>query len=565
MKTKILIIPALIIITILPAALFSGTLSFFNDISAKNSSLSGSGAAFSKEAFSSFVNPAGLALLEKQSVSLAFYNLFEGSYISAASYAMPILEAGTVSVSGLLLDAGIIEERDINNIVTGEFSDSYKSVLLSYAYTMFHNYSAGITIKYLNHDFYGISSSGYGMDMGALIKLPYDIRLAAGIVNLIKPVFSYNSSSSDTLSLQYRASLGYEIPVIKDIQGMLQLSAGFSKEEFSTDMQWSAGASYSAYGIGTVSGGLNSEGFSAGASITLYGFTADYAYVKMPYDFSHRFALSYGFGDDIRAAENRIKDQKEKLRSELVTKIKTETLETLKADMEKALYSQDYDAAAAAADKALAWDPSNAFFTAKKEEIALLSKRKQLSSLFVEADKLIEDKLYIDAMVSLKSILDIDPSNGIAWKKFRDTQEIVKKLGQENIVQEQKNRVIIQKNFDAGLDQYTAGNYADAIEQWDKVIKASPLQRQVYNYIKSAQEKIRKVEVKAEKQKSEREKTISSLYNKAVLQYTKGEFQESMKTWQQLLELDPDNADAKTNMKKITEEFKKVQQQELGW
>ncbi|MBN2755295.1 MAG: hypothetical protein JXR81_10620 [Candidatus Goldbacteria bacterium] len=565
MKTKKLIVPALIILAILPSSLFSNTLSFFNDISAKNSSLSESGAAFSKEAFSSFVNPAGLALLERQSVSLSFYNLFEGSYISAVSYALPLLEAGTVSISGLLLDAGKIEERDINNIVTGEFSDSYKSVLLSYAYTLFHNYSAGVTVKYLNHDFYGISASGYGLDLGALVKLPYDIRLAAGIINIVKPVLSYNSSSSDTLPLEYRASLGYEIPVIEDIRGRLQLTAGLSKEEFSPDTQWSAGASYSAYGIGSVSGGINSEGFSAGASITLFGFTADYAYVKMPYDFSHRFVLSCGFGDDIRAAENRIKDQKEKLRSELVTKIKTETLETLKTDMEKALYSQDYEAAAASVEKALAWEPSNAFFTAKKEEIAGLSRRKQLSSLFVEADKLIEDKLYIDAMVSLKSILDLDPNNSIAWKKFRDTQEIVRKLGQENIVQEQKNRAVIQKNFDAGLDQYTAGNYADAIEQWDKVIKASPLQRQVYNYIKSAQEKIRKVEVKAEKQKSEREKTISTLYNKAVLQYTKGEFQESMKTWQQLLEIDPENTDAKNNIKKIAEEFKKLQQQELGW
>jgi len=285
----------------------------------------------------------------------------------------------------------------------------------------------------------------------------------------------------------------------------------------------------------------------------------------MPYDFSHRFALSYSFGDDIRALENRIKDQKEKVRFELVEKIKGETLDSLRLDVEKSMAAQDYEKAILSSEKALAWDPSGAYFISKKEEAASLLKRKQMSSLFVEADKLIADNLYIDAMVKLKSILDMEPSNAIAWKKFRDTQEIVKKMGQENIVQEQKNRAIIQKNFDAGLDQYTAGNYAAAIEQWDKVIKASPLQRQVYNYIKSAQEKIRTVEVKAEKQKTEREKKISSLYNSAVLLYTKGEYQESMKAWQQLLEIDPENADAKSNIKKITEEFKKLQQQELGW
>ncbi len=50
-----------------------------------------------------------------------------------------------------------------------------------------------------------------------------------------------------------------------------------------------------------------------------------------------------------------------------------------------------------------------------------------------------------------------------------------------------------------------------------------------------------------------------------MLLYTKGEYQESMKAWQQLLEIDPENADAKSNIKKITEEFKKLQQQELGW
>ncbi len=565
MKTKIFFIPVLVIFTSLPSFLFANNLSFFSDISAKNSALSGSGAAFSSEAFSPFINPAGLALIERQSLSLAYYNLFEGAFISAVSYALPLLDAGTVSVSGLLLDAGKIEERDSNNIVTGEFSDSYKSAVLSYAYAISGIYSVGASFKYINHDFYSVSSSGYGMDLGASVKLPYNFRIAANAVNLVKPVLSYKSGASDSLPLEFHASLGYETAVIENINGLLRLSADISKEEFSNTIGWSSGVSYSVYGAASLMAGISSSGFSAGASLSLFGFTADYAYIQMPYDFSHRFALSYSFGDDIRALENRIKDQKEKVRFELVEKIKGETLDSLRLDVEKSMAAQDFEKAILSSEKALAWDPSGAYFISKKEEAASLLKRKQMSSLFVEADKLIADNLYIDAMVKLKSILDMEPSNAIAWKKFRDTQEIVKKMGQENIVQEQKNRAIIQKNFDAGLDQYTAGNYAAAIEQWDKVIKASPLQRQVYNYIKSAQEKIRTVEVKAEKQKTEREKKISSLYNSAVLLYTKGEYQESMKAWQQLLEIDPENADAKSNIKKITEEFKKLQQQELGW
>ncbi|HNZ29909.1 MAG TPA: hypothetical protein PKJ42_07955, partial [Candidatus Goldiibacteriota bacterium] len=193
MKTKIFFIPVLVIFTSLPSFLFANNLSFFSDISAKNSALSGSGAAFSSEAFSPFINPAGLALIERQSLSLAYYNLFEGAFISAVSYALPLLDAGTVSVSGLLLDAGKIEERDSNNIVTGEFSDSYKSAVLSYAYAISGIYSVGASFKYINHDFYSVSSSGYGMDLGASVKLPYNFRIAANAVNLVKPVLSYKS------------------------------------------------------------------------------------------------------------------------------------------------------------------------------------------------------------------------------------------------------------------------------------------------------------------------------------------------------------------------------------
>ena len=61
------------------------------------------------------------------------------------------------------------------------------------------------------------------------------------------------------------------------------------------------------------------------------------------------------------------------------------------------------------------------------------------------------------------------------------------------------------------------------------------------------------------------EKKLSTLYNDAVMLYTKGDFEKSIGQWKEYLKLDPNNTEAKNYIEKITKEYLELQKQKLEW
>jgi tetratricopeptide (TPR) repeat protein len=168
-------------------------------------------------------------------------------------------------------------------------------------------------------------------------------------------------------------------------------------------------------------------------------------------------------------------------------------------------------------------------------------------------------------MVSLKNALDLEPDNKEAAAKLANAQELITTLGEKNLAVQEGNKEVIKEHFEKGLASYTSGNYEKAVDEWDKVIKASPMQRMVYNYIQQAQQKIKAKVDAVTAQKTEKDKKLGDLYNNAVLLYTKGDFEKSIGLWREYLKLDPDNQEARGYMEKITKEFLELQKQKLEW
>jgi tetratricopeptide (TPR) repeat protein len=543
----------------------ANTLTFLSGVNIKDSGMAGASAPFSADSFSAYVNPAGLAFVPRQEISLVYYNLFEGTVLSAASYCLPLLENGTFAVSAAFLNGGPIEQRDSHNTIISTFDDSWTAVYASYGISIFDFLSAGISLKYLYHDFYTEKTGGIGSDLGFLIILPYDLRVALTAANILKPDFKYSSGAYDFLPLIGSASVGWSTGIIRDLRDGLKAAAGISFEEFSNSMTWQAGFEYSVLEMFFIRGGINSEGFAAGASVKYQDAELNYALVSKPADLVHRFSIAYSFGDNIRVIETLLKTKEAKARYELVEKIKNETIASFEEEINDLIKSGDYGNARITIDKALVWAPNDDWFLKKEQEVAALIRSDKVNTYLADADKLMQESLYIDALVSLKNVLDLDPANEIASSKLKRAQELIRTLGESNYSAEAGNKDIIKQHFEAGLDSYTSGNFESAIEEWDKVIQASPLQRQVYNYIKSAQEKMKKREVAVSIKKVTEDKKLSTLYNEAVRIYTKGDFEKSIGLWKEYLKLDPDNVEAKNYIEKITREYLELQKQKLEW
>ncbi len=552
-----------ILIVTLTLNLFSNDLYFLKDAGVKNTGALKSLAVFADDAFTPFINPAGLSILKKQEIAFTYIDFYGLSNLSAGSFAYPIFEKGSFAISGIISSVGEIEERNDINEVTGKFNDTYKVLNISYGIKIIDFLDAGISLKYIYHNFYNIAVSTYGLDGGLNLYLPYDIKISTILFNMVKPVFEYSSFAKDILPVEFNLLAGKKFKIFDNQE--LKISIGADFKEFENKINLGAAVEYSIFANYFIRAGITEQDFTAGLSIKISDMTLDYAFVKMPLDFNHRFSISISYGENIRQLEESTKTKEAKIKQELITKIKTETINKYRLDIENYIKNMDLENAKITVEKALAWAPDENWFKEKEEQINKLMNQKKIRDLILEADDFIKQDLYIDAMVRLKSVLDIEPENKIAKEKFKLAENYVKTLGEKNIIEENKNTEKIKIHFEKGLKYYSEQNYKEAIKEWDMVIKSSPLQRQVYNYIKSAEEKIKKKEEQKKTVELLKKQKITELYNKAVLEYTKGNFNESLNIWHELLKVDPENKEAKEYIEKIVEDYKKIQKQEIGW
>ncbi len=550
----------------IPFCLNANNLPFAHDISIRDAGMSGASAPFKGDSFSAFVNPAGLASAGMQEASLLYHGLFEGASFTAFSYSHPVYSIGTFAASFSYLRISDIEELSETSLPTGyKYSDSYAMLAASYGFSPASFIDAGFALKFLNHNFYTLNASAYGADAGLVASLPYGLSLSLYTENLIKPVFDFEDSGSSVIPMFFRATGGYEAAFPGAFEGVLRVAAGISKEEHAENSGWHAGAEYSFYNTVYLRAGVSDTGFTAGCSASYSGVSVHYALQRKPLDFLHRFSVSYSFGEDMRLLESNTKTKEDKIRYDLINKVKNEALEQLAEEIEDLMFYGEYDRALVSISKALAWDSGNLKMLAKKKDAEELLKGKGVSILIKDADDLAAKGRHIDALVKIKSALDISPADKNLWEKFRSMQSNIQKSAEENIIAEAKNETFIRTHFDKGLSNYSEGKFEEAVKEWDKVIKASPLQRQVYSFIQSAQAKITEKKDTAVKAATDKKEKLSALYNRAALLHSQGKFEESINAWRDLLELDPANEEAKKILDKVTREYKEMQLRRVVW
>jgi tetratricopeptide (TPR) repeat protein len=562
-KTTMVILIAALILA--PFILNGLSLPFLQGADIRDSAMAGSSAPFSNGPSSAYVNPACLAAVPMQGVNILYYPEFENSQLSSLSYALPMLDHGTTSVSLLMLDSGRIDERDGSNILLGTYGDTYTQASLSYGISLFQFLYAGVSAKYLFHNFYQEQTGCFTSDFGIIALFPFNINISALAGNLFKSDLKYTSGSSDTLPVYGDVTAGISFRLLDALKDSLKISAGFEREEYDSSSYYHAGAEYSFYSMFALRCGVNNDGFTLGAAVAYDNAEFNYALIDKPLGFVNRFSVGYNFGENVRAVESQFRTKEAKAKYELIEKIKRDTIEKFEQDITDSMKSGDLENARITAEKALVWSPDDPWFTEKDREITDLINADKVKTYLAEADTLMKQDSYIDAMVSLKNVLDIDPKNQTALDKFARAQELVKTLGENNLSIQEGNKEAIKQHFEAGLNNYAAGNYEKAIDEWDMVIKASPLQRMVYNYIQSAQNKVKKSEEVTNQKKLDRDKKLQALYNDAVVQYSKGEFEKAIGLWREYLKQDPDNAEAKDNLEKITKEYMELQKQKLEW
>ena len=142
-----------------------------NGINAEAGAMGDAQVAWSRDAFSTFWNPAGLAAAERNTASLSYYAWVLGTGTYAAASRLGLGEKAGVGLFVTAMESGNLEARSGPGEPEGFFSVQFVSSGASYG-RRFGRFRVGVTTKYLLERIFTNSSQGYAFDFGVQADLP---------------------------------------------------------------------------------------------------------------------------------------------------------------------------------------------------------------------------------------------------------------------------------------------------------------------------------------------------------------------------------------------------------
>ena len=274
----------------------------------------GMGKAFvsvADDATATLWNPGALALVDQKEITALHAILWADTSYDYLSYVHPTLDYGTFGLSVLFLNSGGFEGRDLDNILTSDFSDSQFAAGLSFGTNIVSTFavSLGGNIKYYSHNLAGVSNSNVILDFG-LVSNPFsNFRAALNIQNLVS--LSVGGDTSDLLPVLARFGVSLRI-----LNEQLLIAA-----DMDSQINWYLGSEYRLFSpsLGkpfqiAVRLGVNFEEFTVGFGASYKEYSLDYAFSTHDLGGSHRFSASARFGDSMALA------RAERLKSEELAK-----------------------------------------------------------------------------------------------------------------------------------------------------------------------------------------------------------------------------------------------------
>lgn len=268
--------------------------------SARLAALGEAGSALSGDVDLQNQNPAAIAGLKGQNLSLMHNAYVQDSALEHAAYGLNLMETSGLAVSVDYLSFGSVDKyKVVNNalVADGNFTPTGLTGSLAYGQS-FGNLSAGVNAKYVSQNLVGDAASAYGADLGVQYgakESGYHYGLGLALLNV--------GSQLDGAELPrtWKAGLvtgmdmasGSALNVALDFNALAaegSFGSGSVGVEFSAASLYALRAGYKFVGNGSVGGA------SAGAGLNYKGFNVDYAFVNRDFlGFSNQVSLGAKF------------------------------------------------------------------------------------------------------------------------------------------------------------------------------------------------------------------------------------------------------------------------------
>jgi hypothetical protein len=261
--------------------------------------------AHSRDAFSTYWNPAGLAGAQGNSAALSFHRWVASQRTYALSTRFQAGARGGIGVFVTATSSGDLEARQLPGEPDGLFRAEFVNTGLAYGLNL-GPVRAGITAKFLSERIFSEDATGYAFDFGAQADaLAGSVQFGAALQNVGK--MNRLSAVATPLPRLLRAGVAvfpFRILMESDGSALLNTMVTAAVTHNSTDerTQFQIGAEAEVIETILVRAGFITNDtlrrFSAGAGIRFTGITFDYALLPFENGFDgpgHIVSLTYGW------------------------------------------------------------------------------------------------------------------------------------------------------------------------------------------------------------------------------------------------------------------------------
>jgi tetratricopeptide (TPR) repeat protein len=521
-------------------------------------------------AFAADWNPGSLGFSPQCSVALQHASLFGDALHESLGFVFPTLDYGTASLTIARIEVGGIERRDEFNLPRGDFGMIEQQAVVGYGYNVWGPFSAGTAIRVHDLRLDGKTSTSPGIDAGIAYTQPFETKILKAVSagfscrNALGPVLKLNQEA-DQLFPTWRLGTSVNMELVPDFPDQLIIRVEAEKPE-RADMRIHAGLEYTVYDLVSVRGGWDHEYLSTGIGVTYLGITFDYALSFPDLGMRHLMTLSYAIGQNVTERRANRESDTERRRKEIVENMKNKIIQDYKIQAKEHTRKQEFEEAAKLWEKILDWEPDNADAKTKlahvEEEIVRVENARDLKS----AQTYMRKKQYIDVMVECQRILDRDPKNAIAKGLNSQAEKKAQNLGKYSYTTNVKMLKRIREEYQLGLQSYTKRDYLEAVKHWERVIEATPLQKQVYRYLQSARTRIMKAQkAKGRTPKAAKQSKKKKMYKEAVELSRGGKLKDAVRSWEKLVKENPEDNDAKQNLDKTRKNLIDSQKKGIRW
>lgn len=435
-------------------------------------------------ASSAFSNPAATALLDLSEFTAFHTSLFMGTNYDCLALSHPIGTLGVFTVSAGRLGTGSFTGRDEFNRPGQSISASEFQLGLSYGRELPYGFATGLSLKGAGQEIGDNTGYGFGLDWGLQYRPVFidGLALGASFNDLIQPrIKLVNSEDKFQTISRFGASYTRNITSIFDATAALDLEKIAGR-----DLQYHPGLEAAFYKTYFLRAGYDKDRPTYGAGIVYNIFHLDYAYENIEFfGGSHRVSLSLVFGHSARKTQQETIDRA----------IKTE----------KDTWQKSIDQ----------------------------KKISEFTSYLAQADSFKADGKYQDAMGYYQRALALDESSEHA-RIMSDSMMSLIIASASTTARDEKRGDLIEKRIASALEDFKAGRFSEAIDQYELALDIDPGNKTVADLLASA--------------RTARQTEIDNARNSARARIRSGDYANALLEWNRILLMDSTDPEARTNI-----------------